>query len=243
MAIITKNEETRLPDCLRSASFADDIVVLDSGSSDRTEEIARDFGCRVFVEEWKGYGPQKNSAVAKCRSEWVLVIDADERIPEETKNEIIKIVNHPESADAYSFPRKNFFHGKWIKHGGWWPDRTTRLFKKSKGKVEDSLVHESVKVSGIVKNLHTPILHHSIKDLTSVIEKINAYSSLGAKSLLQEGKQSSALKASSRGAAAFLKSYLLEAGFLDGYEGFVIAFSHAVNTCYKYLKLKELTVK
>lgn len=132
VAIITKNEEKRLPDCLKSVSFANDIVVVDSGSTDRTVEITKEFGCRVFVEEWKGYGPQKNSAVKKCKYEWVLIVDADERIPEETGHEIMKILSSSDSADAYSFPRKNFFHNKWIRHCGWWPDRVIRLFKKIK---------------------------------------------------------------------------------------------------------------
>lgn len=239
VAIITKNEEKRLPDCLKSVSFADDIVVVDSGSSDRTVEITKEFGCRVFVEEWKGYGPQKNSAVKKCKYEWVLIVDADERIPEETGHEIMKILSSPDSADAYSFPRKNFFHNKWIRHCGWWPDRVIRLFKKNKGRMDNSLVHESVEVNGIIKNLNTPIIHNPIKDLTSVLEKINIYSSLGAENLLRKGKQSSAFKAFFKGVIAFLKLYFLKTGFLDGYEGFVISFSHAVNTTYKYLKLKE----
>ncbi|MCL0071477.1 glycosyltransferase family 2 protein [Thermodesulfovibrionales bacterium] len=130
IAVITKNEEERLPDCLRSVSFADEIVVVDSKSTDKTVEIAKEFGCRVFVEDWKGYSSQKNSAIDKCKHDWVLVIDADESIPEETKNEIVRIINATaNSADAYSFPRKNFFHGKWIRHSGWWPDRVVRLFK------------------------------------------------------------------------------------------------------------------
>ncbi|MCL0061728.1 glycosyltransferase family 2 protein [Thermodesulfovibrionales bacterium] len=111
VAIITKNEEERLPDCLRSVSFADDIVVVDSKSTDKTVEIAKEFGCRVFVEDWKGYGPQKNSAIDKCKHDWVLVVDADESIPEEAKSEIVRIVNATSnSADAYSFPRKKTFY-------------------------------------------------------------------------------------------------------------------------------------
>ncbi|MCL0086518.1 glycosyltransferase family 2 protein [Thermodesulfovibrionales bacterium] len=113
VAIITKNEEERLPDCLRSVSFADDIVVVDSKSTDKTVEIAKEFGCRVFVEDWKGCGPQKNSAIDKCKHDWVLVVDADESIPEEAKSEIVRIVNATSnSADTYSFPRKNFLYGK-----------------------------------------------------------------------------------------------------------------------------------
>lgn len=238
VAIITKNEEKNLPDCLRSVSFAADIVVVDSGSTDKTVEMARDFGASVFVEDWKGYGPQKNSAVGKCKHEWVLIIDADERVSEEMRQEIILTLEKPE-ADAYSFPRKNYFHGKWIKHCGWWPDRVARLFKKSKGKVNEALVHEAVEVTGTVMELNTPIIHEPIRDLRSILDKINIYSSLGAETLFQKGKKVSTPSAFLRGIIAFLKLYILKLGFLDGHEGFVISFSHAVNTCYKYLKLKE----
>jgi glycosyltransferase involved in cell wall biosynthesis len=238
VAIITKNEEDRLPSCLRSVSFADDIVVVDSKSTDKTLKIAEEFGCRVFVEEWKGYGPQKNSAVQKCKNEWVLIIDADERVSEEMRQEIIEILKNP-LADAYSFPLKNFFNGKWIKRCGWWPNRKVRLFNKSKGKINEALVHESIEVSGTVMELNTPIIHEPIRDLRSILDKINIYSSLGAETLFQRGKKVSTPSAFFKGVAAFFKLYVLKSGFLDGHEGFVISFSHAVNTCYKYLKLKE----
>lgn len=238
VSIITKNEEKMLPDCLKSVSFADDIVVVDSGSTDRTVEIAKTFNCRVFIEEWKGYGPQKNSAIQKCKYEWVFVIDADERLPEETRQRIMEIIKDP-FADAYSFPRKNYFHGKWIKHCGWWPDRLIRLFNTRKGKVDNALVHEAVRVDGRLEKVDTVIHHYPNSDLSEVIKKINLYSSLGAESLFQKGKRASVFLAFIKGVAAFLKLYFLKLGFLDGHEGFVISFSHAVNTCYKYLKLKE----
>jgi glycosyltransferase involved in cell wall biosynthesis len=238
VAIITKNEEDRILGCLKSVSFADDIVVVDSESTDRTVEIAKNMGCRVFVEEWKGYGRQKSSAVQKCLNDWVLIIDADERTPAETRQEIIRILGKPE-ADAYSFPRKNYFQGKWIKYCGWWPDRVVRLFKKSRGRVSEALVHEVVEVSGTVMEVSTPIIHEPIMDLCSILNKINIYSSLGAETLLQNGKKVSTPSAFLRGIIAFLKLYVLKLGILDGHEGFVISFSHAVNTCYKYLKLKE----
>jgi glycosyltransferase involved in cell wall biosynthesis len=242
VAIITKNEEDRLPSCLKSVSFADDIVIVDSKSTDRTVEIAKDMGCRVFIEEWKGYGAQKNSAIQKCKNEWVLIIDADERVSEEMRQKIIEILKKP-LADAYSFPLKNFFNGKWIKHCGWWPDRKVRLFKKSKGRINEALVHESIEVSGTVMEVNTPIIHEPIKDLNSILDKINIYSSLGAETLFQRGKKASTPLAFFKGVAAFLKLYILKLGFLDGHEGFVISFSHAVNTCYKYLKLREYNKK
>jgi glycosyltransferase involved in cell wall biosynthesis len=242
VAIITKNEEEKLPDCLKSVSFADEIVVVDSGSVDETVKIAKDFGCKVFIEEWKGFGPQKKSAIRKCKNEWVLIIDADERVPMETEREIIKIINNVDTADAYSFPRKNYYRDKWIRHCGWWPDFVIRLFKKSKGTVDDAIVHESVKVDGKVQKVTSPLIHYPIKDLKSVIDKINLYSSLGADNLYLNKKNVSTFTAFLLGITAFLKFYILKLGIFDGYEGFVISFSHAVNTCYKYLKLKENTL-
>lgn len=239
VAIITKNEEDRLHDCLKSISFVDDIVVVDSGSTDRTVDIAREFGCSVFVEEWKGFGLQKNSAVQKCKNKWILILDADERIPDETRLKIIEILRNP-SADAYTFPRKNFFNGKWIKHGGWWPDEVTRLFKKDKGIVSNRNVHEAVKVNGVVKRLQTPIHHYPIRNMEDILRKINAYSSLGAKDLHEAKQSSSITKAVVHSLSAFVKTYFLKLGILDGKEGLIIAFSSTVNTFYKHVKLMEL---
>lgn len=242
VAIITKNEEKRLPDCLKSVSFADDIVVLDSGSIDQTVKIANDFGCRVFVEEWKGYGPQKNSAVAKCKYEWVLVIDADERIPEETKREITKIINHPHNVDAYSFPRKNFLHGKWIKRSDWWPDYTIRLFKKSVGQFH-FLTHEAWRTRGAVKKAATPIEHFSFSNYSDMFNVLNERTTIMAKELFEAGEKTTVLTAFLHGTGSFLKAYILRRGFLDGFDGLVIALTTAGGSFLKYAKLLELQRK
>jgi len=216
--------------------------VVDSGSMDKTVEIAENFGCRVFIEEWKGYGPQKNSAVQKCKNEWALTLDADERIPDETRQKIIETLKNP-SADAYSFPMKNFFHGKWIKHGGWWPAEVVRLFRKDRGKISNRNVHEAVEVNGATKRLQTPIIHYPIKNIEGILKKINFYSSLGAKDLYQAGQTSSIFKVITHSLSALVKTYFLKQGFRDGKEGLIIAFSGAVNTFYKYVKLMELNNK
>ena len=131
VAIITKNEEDNLLPCLQSISFAGQIVLVDSGSTDKTLEIAAKLGCEIYSEEWRGFGPQKQSALEKCRLPWILVLDADERIPPQTAEIINRIVNDPQTLEAgFSFPRKNYFQGRWIKHAGWWPDRIVRLFRK-----------------------------------------------------------------------------------------------------------------
>lgn len=238
IAIIANNEADRLPACLESVRFADDVVVVDSGSTDRTVAIAEAAGCRVFVEEWKGFGRQKQSAVDKCHHDWVLVLDADERVPAETRRTIAELLASPD-ADGYSFPRRNFYHQKWVRHGGWWPDRVVRFFRKDRGAVDDVVVHESIRVNGTVKALDVPLEHHPIRDLHDILVKVNRYSSLGAERMYASGRRASLGTAFIKGGAAFIKSLLLQRGFLDGSAGWIIAFSHAVNTCYKYLKLHE----
>ncbi len=238
VAIITLNEADRLPACLAGLGFAGEVVVVDSGSTDGTVEIAREAGCRVFAEEWKGFGRQKQSAVDKCRHDWVLVIDADERVLPETAATICASLGDAD-IDGYSFPRKNFYNGKWIRSCGWWPDRVVRLFRKDRGNIKDLLVHEAVRLEGRVVELETPLHHYPIRGLGDVLVKINKYSSLGAEQLYHSGARASFPKAAIKGFAAFMKSYFLQRGVFDGAEGFVISFSHGVNTCYKYLKLRE----
>ncbi|MGC2064095.1 MAG: glycosyltransferase family 2 protein [Thermodesulfovibrionales bacterium] len=240
VAIITKNEEEMLPDCLRSISFADDIVVVDSESTDRTVEIAKEFKCRVFTEPWKGFGPQKMSAVEKCRHDWILIMDADERIPAETKEAIISVINGTDTADAYSFPRKAFYNGRWIRHCGWWPDEIIRMFRKDKGSVSNRAVHEGVEVMGMVAKLSAPIVHYPMPNIEAVVAKIRLYSSLGAKELLTAGKSSSFSKAFLHATASFIKSYFFKLGILDGGPGFLISYTGAATTYYKYIRLIEL---
>jgi len=240
VAIITRDEEEMLPGCLESVSFADDIVVVDSGSTDRTVEIAQGFGCRVFVEPWRGFGPQKNSAVSKCRHKWVLIVDADERIPEETREAIINAVGSGNTAEAYRLPRKAFFNGKWIKHCGWWPDEKIRLFNKERGSVSDREVHESVEVRGNVKGLAAYIVNHPMPNIDAVLRKVNLYSSLGARELLKAGRKSTTPRALCHAVASFIRDYFLRLGVLDGKEGFILAFTVTVTTFYKYVKLVEL---
>ncbi len=240
VAIITRNEEKNLPVCLKSISRANEVVVLDSGSTDLTMEIAGQWGCRVFTEEWKGYGPQKQSAIRKCSNEWVFVLDADEWVPEETWEEIEMVLKNNDCAfDAFSFPRKNFYRGKWLKHGYEWPDRVARLFKKGKAGMCGSIIHESLTASK-VKDLDKPICHSRNDNLESYLGKLNIYSTLLARVAGENSKKGSSLKAISSFAAHFFRIYVLKKGFLDGREGFIVAFTEALNTFYKYLKLMEM---
>jgi hypothetical protein len=238
VAIITKNEEEMLPGCLESVSFADDVVVVDSESTDRTVEIARNLGCRVFVEQWKGFGLQKQSAIEKCLHDWILVLDADERIPDETRAEIVRAIEEPK-AQAYSFPRRNHFRGKLIRHGTWGTDEVTRLFRKGEARMSGRLVHETIEAGNAVR-LKAPILHYPDCSVEGIIKKIDAYSSAGSRQIFSEGKRSSVFRAFSSSLAAFLKCYFLKLGALDGKEGFMIASYTAIYTYCKYLRLMEL---
>jgi glycosyltransferase involved in cell wall biosynthesis len=241
VAIITKDEAANLPGCLKSVCFAKQIVVVDSGSSDGTLEIAKDFGCEVFNEPWKGFGPQKQAAIDRCREPWVLVLDADERIPPETQAAIRAVVSGgDESADGYSFPRKNFFQGRWIRRLGWWPDRITRLFRNGKGRMTEAAVHEAVTVAGQVAALETPIEHFTESRLSEVLKKIDRYSTLAAEEACREGRTSSVAGALIRAELTFIQNYLLRLGFLDGSQGLVLSVTDAVNKFFKYAKLSEL---
>jgi glycosyltransferase involved in cell wall biosynthesis len=166
IAIITKNEEENLRACLQSVAFARQIVVVDSGSTDATLQIAAEFGCEIYEEAWLGFGPQKQLAIDKCLEPWILVLDADERIPPATAEVIQAVINNPGSREAgFSFPRKNYFQGRWIKHAGWWPDRIIRLFRMKSGRMTKATVHEAVEIDGLVGALDVPIEHFTENDL------------------------------------------------------------------------------
>lgn len=239
VAIITKDEEADLPGCLHSVSFAAEVVIVDCGSLDRTAEIAAEFGARFFVEPWKGYGPQKNSALAKCSYDWVLVLDADERVPSQTALKIGELVAGDGTADGYSFRRKNLFHGKWISSTDWWPDEVTRLFKRNKGSY-DGLTHEKVVVAGVTKRLKWCIEHLSYNSYAELFRKLDDYSSEQAAQMLAAGKSAGAAEAVFRGAWMFFRNYFLRRGFTAGFDGFVISFSKGTGTFLKYAKLHEL---
>lgn len=239
VAIITLNEEDRLPACLATLDFADEVVVVDSGSSDQTVVIAAKYGARVLSKAWQGFGVQKQFAIEHCCSEWILIVDADERLPLETVKEIKKtVMSSP--CRAYTLPRKNYFMGRWIRHAGWWPDRTVRLFKKGTAHMPPKLVHESLVVTGAVGELVNPIVHVPFRNLAHMMKKMDIYSSAGAVQLYKNGKCSSYSKAFFRASWAFFYNYLVRGGILDGGPGLVIAVSDAVNKFFKYMKLREM---
>lgn len=243
VAIITRDEAENLPSCLESVAFARQIVVVDSGSTDGTVKIAEDFGCDVYREAWRGFGPQKQAAIDRCKMPWVLVLDADERIPPETSVVIGKIVDGAGMAAGYSFPRRNYFQGRWIRHAGWWPDRVVRLFKKGSGEMTGAKVHEAVTVNGLVEPLDAPIDHFTESRLEKIAAKINRYSTIGAEEAFEAGRRATFAGAFLRAGVTFGQDYLLRGGFLDGQQGLTLAVTDSVNKFFKYAKLAELSRK
>ncbi|HEY0665149.1 MAG TPA: glycosyltransferase family 2 protein [Gallionella sp.] len=238
--IITKNEAKNIRACLESVAWADEIIVVDSNSTDETAAICKEYGAKVFAHDWPGFGAQKNRALGYATSEWILSIDADERITPEQQSEIEAVIRAPGSHDAFRVPRLSSVCGRYIRHSGWYPDYVTRLFKRGKAEFSDDLVHERLIVKGSTGTLNHHLLHETFHDLESLLDKVNHYSTAGAQMLKGRNKSASLKKAVGSALWAFIRSYLLRAGFLDGREGFIIAVSTAEVTYYKYLKLALL---
>jgi glycosyltransferase involved in cell wall biosynthesis len=239
--VIARDEERQIAACLESLSFADEIVVVDSGSVDGTVETARRFTDRVVTRPWAGFGPQKRAAVALARHDLVLNVDCDERVTPELAAEIAAIQAAPTLEAAYSIPRRTFLGEKEIRWCGWAPDRTVRLFDRTRAGFTDSLVHETVVAhGGPVLRCASPLLHHSFAGFRDLLTKLNRYSDLAARQLHERGRRAGALDLALRPAFSFLRTYVLRLGFLDGVEGLEIAVADAVTTFAKYVKLREL---
>ena len=220
-------------------SWADEIIVLDSGSHDDTVAICRQFTDKVYQTDWPGFGIQKQRALDKASGDWVLSIDADEVVTPELRLEIEQALQQSE-CQGYEIPRLSSYCGRQMRHGGWWPDYVLRLFRRDCGQFTDSVVHERIVVQGQIGRLTTPFLHEAFVNLDEVLHKVNAYSSLGADMLYQRGVRSSLSKAILKALWTFLRTYCLKAAILDGRQGLMLSISNAEGAYYKYLKLIEL---
>jgi glycosyltransferase involved in cell wall biosynthesis len=274
VVLITYNEEANLRRTLESVQplvrNGGEIIVLDNGSTDRTVYIAREFDAKVFVEDWKGYAAQKNSAIAKATCEWVLSLDADEAVDRHLAEEIGRVLGsidvfRPEDPpdlqpamplsydqalgyglderemNGFSMRRKNFFLGRWIKHAGFWPDRKLRLFRRGKGRFIDRPVHEVMEVDGTTGTLKGALLHQTYPTLSGYIDTMNRYSSLGAEIAVGKGQgRFSLVNIVLRPLATFCSMYVFRLGFLDGREGLLLCLYHSVYVSWKYAKAWEL---
>ncbi len=278
VVIITFNEEANIGRTLASVrTLVDDgngeIIVVDSGSTDRTVEIAKSFGANVFVEAWKGFAAQKNSAIDKAAGDWILSLDADEELDAPLQRSLLEllqsldrlavldkqtqpdatstshtaaepVIAHADFVGLY-IPRKNEFLGRWIRHGGYWPDPKLRLFRRGQGRFENRAVHEDVQIEGSTRQIQAgALLHHSYPTLSDYIEHMNRYSSLGAEMVAAKGRvRFSAINIVLRPLATFVYNYFLRLGFLDGREGWLLHLNHSVYVSWKYAKVWELTHK
>jgi len=243
VTIICKNEEKNIEDCLKSVSWADEIIVVDSRSSDKTIEIAKRYTDRVFNREWEGYASQRSFALKEAKNEWIFPLDADERCTKELKEEILSIINNPNTSEnGFWIPRKNFFLNHWLKHSGWYPGYQMRLFRKDKTSVADRLVHEGYEVEAKTGKLKSDILHYTVNSISDYMNKVNNYSTLQALEKSGRGK----VKFSDlflRPLAAYLQQYFLQGGFLDGIPGLMAVNFHVMTNMLTYMKIWEMQKK
>ncbi len=247
VALITLNEELSLPRTLESVrplvrDGQGEIIVVDSGSTDRTLEIARSFGAIVFTEPWKGFAAQKNSAMEKATGDWVLQLDADEELEPDLTPEIDAAIQQSREQLGFWIPRKNFFLGRWIRHGGFYPDPKLRLIRRSAGKFEEYGAHPTIKVNGPTGRLKHALIHNAYPTLRGYIEHMNSYSSSGAEVAVAKGHRSfNLINIVLRPKLTFIYNYILRLGFLDGREGFLLHSYHAIYVSWKYAKAWELS--
>ena len=240
--VITKNEEHNIVDCLESVKWADEIVVVDSGSDDKTVELARRYSQKVYVKPWEGYGASKNFALEQCTGEWILWLDADERVMGTLGDEVQSILKqHITDFVGFEVSRKAFFLGKWIRHCGWYPGYVLRLFRRGSGRWSDNKVHEHLELAGKTGKLKSDLLHYTDPNLWHYFDKFNRYTTLAAEELAGQGERFQLSQLMVRPVWLFVRMYFLKSGFLDGIQGFILC---VLSSCYvftKYAKLWELT--
>ena len=237
--VITKNEADNIADCLESLSWVDEIVIVDSGSTDETVAIAKQYTQKVYVETWRGQGAQKNRAIELAAGPWILSIDADERIPARLAADIRQaIAGNPEC--AFSVRRKNMYQGQWIRHCGWWPDWVVRVFKKNRAHFSDHIIHESIQTTLPVKKMSHAIVHHSFKSPQDFMHRAAWYAHHKALEMHRNGRRASAWTAVSHACYAFVHTYIIRLGFLDGAAGMLISISNFIGVYYRYMIIRDL---
>lgn len=225
--IISFNEERRIAEAIASLSFCDEVIVVDSGSSDHTRDIAAACGARVVTREWPGYSLQKNFAAGQAANDWIFSIDADERVSIELADEIAQWKKAPADASAMSMPRRAFYLGRWIKHSGWYPDRKIRLYDRRRAQWTGDFVHEGMAVDGRVHRFRGDLLHFPYRDWSDHVERVDRYTRLAANAALSGGRRSNPLTLAVGPLLAFVKAFVVQGGFMDGWRGLAIAYMAA----------------
>ena len=248
VVVITYNEESNIKRTLESVQplvtgGKGEVIVVDSGSTDRTVEIAKSLGAKVFIENWRGYAAQKNFALDKATGNWILSLDADEEVSSELAGDIDTALRSASKPSGFFLPRKNYFLGRWIRHGGFWPDPKLRLFQRGAASFDDRPVHEDARlIQGTSGRLRHAILHHSYPTLSDYLDHMNRYSSLGAEMVAAKGPVGfSVINIAVRPFLTFIYNYFFRLGFLDGREGLLLHLYHAVYVSWKYAKAWELS--
>lgn len=240
VTVVTWNEEERLRECLESVAWADEIVVVDAESGDKTVQLAREFTDRVWVRPWPGFAAQKNFALEQATGAWVLSLDADERVTPALRARVEQVLRAGGPAVGFRIPRRNIFWGAWVRHGGLYPDHQLRLFRRGAGRFAEDSVHESVRVSGPVAVLDEPLLHHSYRNLEDFVARSNRYSTLAAGDWVRRGHRAGGAGLLLRPLGRFLSMYVLQRGFLDGWRGLVLAACYAHYVFLRTAKAREL---
>lgn len=242
LVIITRNEESNIQRCIQSAPFVDEVIVMDSGSTDRTCEIAANLGAKVFQQPWLGFGPQKNMAASKAKNDWILSLDADEELSTQLISEISEKFSQLQVDVGYQFPRISQYMGKWIRHGGWYPDSQLRLYNRQHSSWLAAKIHEKVQAQRVEK-FNSEIKHYVFADVASHVETNNRYSGLLAEADFDKGKRFNLLRLLVKPPIKFLETYFLKLGFLDGLPGFVIAVGASYSIFLRILKTREVATK
>ncbi len=240
VVVITRNEEANLERCLSSVAFADELIVVDSHSTDGTERIARAYRATFETIDWTGFGPAKQAGVDLAHGEWVLSLDADEALSDSLQSEIKQVIAASNSPDGFYIPRRTSFLGRWIYHCGWYPDYVLRLFRRGKGRFDGAAVHEKVLVDGTVERLQGELLHYSYPDLDNYFVKFNRYTTMGALEAYRAGKRAGWYHVVVKPIASFFAHYVVRQGFRDGLEGFLISVLSSGAVLVKYAKLRDL---
>ena len=239
LCVIPRDEARNIVACLESADFCDEAVVLDSGSTDATRELDAAQGARVTLRDWPGHIAQKNRALDAATHDWVLCVDADERVTPELRASILAALARPDLPDGFTVNRRTFYLGKWIRHGGWYPDRKLRLFRRSKGRWGGMDPHDHVYVEGRVEHLAGDLLHFSYDSLSDHLRTIHAFTTTMARERHERGRSASVFDVTVRPAWKFVRMYVFRAGFLDGVQGLLVALLGSYYVLLKYVKLME----